>query len=184
MRAISIGYHDVVDDRRASEELLRPYPSRYTITRVSFRNHLAHIRDERAPVHIIGQFRDWEQQLPTFLTFDDGAIGSYTCVADELERVGWRGHIFIITDWIGRPGFVNRQQIRELRARGHVIGSHTCSHPSRMSHLEWNALIREWSISCAILSDIVGERITTASVADGYYSRKVGQAAAASGLEV
>src|SRR5437667_838623 len=53
-----------------------------------------------------------------------------------------------------------------------------------MSHLEWNALIREWSISCAILSDIVGERITTASVADGYYSRKVGQAAAASGLEV
>jgi len=53
-----------------------------------------------------------------------------------------------------------------------------------MSHLGWDALRREWSVSCAILSEILGERIRTASVADGYYSRKVGQAAAASGLEV
>jgi hypothetical protein len=71
-----------------------------------------------------------------------------------------------------------------LRSRGHVIGSHSCSHPARMSHLSWDQLIREWSESCAILSDTLGEHVRVASVPDGYYSRNVGRAAAAAGIEV
>ena len=42
------------------------------------------------------------------------------CVADELEQMGWRGHFFITSDWIGRRGFLTAGQIRELRRRGHV----------------------------------------------------------------
>jgi peptidoglycan/xylan/chitin deacetylase (PgdA/CDA1 family) len=105
-------------------------------------------------------------------------------VTDELEKYGWRGHFFITTDWIGRPGFLDRQQIRELHRRKHVIGSHSCIHPERMSHLGWAELMREWSESCAILSDILGEQVRVASVPGGYYSRNVGKTAAAAGIEV
>jgi peptidoglycan/xylan/chitin deacetylase (PgdA/CDA1 family) len=117
------------------------------------------------------------------LTFDDGGTGADTCAADELERHGWRGHFFITTDWIGCPGFIDAARIRDLHHRGHVIGSHTRSHPSRMSHLSWDELISEWTESRKALGDILGASIDTASVADGYYSRRVGRAAAAAGLQ-
>jgi peptidoglycan/xylan/chitin deacetylase (PgdA/CDA1 family) len=101
-----------------------------------------------------------------------------------LETYGWRGYFFITTDWIGRPGFLNEAQIRELRKRGHVIGSHSCSHPTNMSHLHWDQMIREWNSSTQMLSDILGEPVRVASVPGGYYSRKVGEAAASAGIEI
>ena len=135
-------------------------------------------------VRVIDRARRWRGEVPLFLTFDDGAVSSYTCVAGELEQRGWRGHFFVTTDWIGKPGFLDARQIRELHARGHVIGSHSCSHPARMSKLSWTELLKEWKESCGVLSEILQEPVVTASVADGYYSRKVGKAAAAAGIQV
>ena len=74
-------------------------------------------------------------------------------------------------------------QIRDLRKRGHVVGSHSCSHPERMSHYSWAQLIEEWAKSVKILSDILGEQVSTASVPGGYYSRKVAETASAAGIK-
>ncbi len=186
MRAISLGYHDVIDD--AAEALAASGPVRmvYKLDRRDFCNHLRSIRLQAgtASVQTIERRRTWTQEQPLFLTIDDGALSGYTCIADELELHNWRGHFFITTDWIGRPGFMDRRQIRELRARGHVIGSHSRTHPERMSQLSWGELLREWFESCDLLSDILGERVRTASVAGGFYSRKVAEAASAAAIEV
>jgi peptidoglycan/xylan/chitin deacetylase (PgdA/CDA1 family) len=185
MNAISIGYHDVADSGEPTGSG-RPTAAVYRLDRASFQRHLASIYSKvaRGSVESIDSYRKWETRVPIFLTFDDGEISAYQFVAAALEKWGWRGHFFITTDWIGCPGFLNPSQIRELRDRGHVIGSHTCSHPARMSSLQWPELIREWTESCAILCDILGEAVSVASVADGYYSRKVGRSAAASGIQV
>jgi peptidoglycan/xylan/chitin deacetylase (PgdA/CDA1 family) len=184
MRAISLGYHDVCDQAQSAN---RPpqLTMRYTLSPPDFQKHLASIHRlvPGTRVTTVGRFRQWERQIPVFLTFDDGAQSVHSYVVDELERYGWRGHFFITTDWIGRPGFLDRQQIRELHNRNHVVGSHSCSHPARMSRLSWQELVKEWSESCAILSDILGEQVKAASVPDGYYSRNVGKAAAAAGIE-
>jgi peptidoglycan/xylan/chitin deacetylase (PgdA/CDA1 family) len=183
MKAMSLAYHDVTDQ---SDGLLRDYKTLYKLDRKDFHNHILSIRQQgqQAAVCSIDRFRRWEHEVPVFLTFDDGELGAYRYVADELEQCGWRAHFFITTSWIGRTGFLDPRHIRELRSRGHVIGSHSCSHPARMSHLAWNELRKEWSESCAILSDILGEQVKVASVPDGYYSRSVGQTAAAAGIEV
>jgi peptidoglycan/xylan/chitin deacetylase (PgdA/CDA1 family) len=183
MKAYSLAYHDVTDGSKG--ELLG-HKALYKLSREDFHKHVLSMRQQNqvALVQSIDHFRKWEEETPVFLTFDDGELGAYTCVADELEQYGWRGHFFVTTDWIGQSGFLDRAQIRELRSRGHVIGSHSCSHPERMSHLEWGELTREWSKSCSILSDILGEQVKVASVPNGFYSRKVGRAAAASGIEV
>jgi peptidoglycan/xylan/chitin deacetylase (PgdA/CDA1 family) len=183
MNAISLAFHDVTDGSNVARA---GYKALYKLERKDFHNHMLSIRQQAgtARVRSIDRFRPWKDEVCVFLTFDDGELGAYTHVADELEQHGWRGHFFITTDWIGSPGFLDRQQIRELRSRGHVVGSHSCSHPARMSHLSWDQLMREWSESCAILSDILGEHVRVASVPDGYYSRKVGKAAAAAGIEV
>lgn len=186
MRAISIGYHDVVDGVSDPGAIYQRHGSLYKLDRRDFSNHLRYIRLQSAsvPVRTIDRFRRWEREVPIFLTIDDGALSSLTCVAGELERHDWRGHFFITTNWIGRPGFLDRRQIRELQARGHVIGSHSCSHPACMSRLGWDELLKEWSVSCQILSDLLGEWVRVASVPDGFYSRKVAKAAAAAGIEV
>jgi peptidoglycan/xylan/chitin deacetylase (PgdA/CDA1 family) len=183
MKAMSLAYHDVTDGLNAG---LEAYKALYKLGRKEFHNHILSVQQHvpQAAVRSIDHFCSWGQEVPVFLTFDDGELGAYTCVADELEQYGWRGHFFITTDWIGRAGFLDRTQIRELRSRGHVIGSHSCSHPPRMSHLSWDQLTREWSESSSILSDILGEQVRVASVPDGFYARKVGKAAAAAGIEV
>lgn len=116
------------------------------------------------------------------LTFDDGGRSACEYVADALEARGWRGHFFITTDYIGTAAFLTPSQIRSLRARGHRIGTHSCSHPDRIHRLSWDKLVREWSASARLLSDVLGEPVTTASVPGGYYARRVAQAAAEAGI--
>jgi peptidoglycan/xylan/chitin deacetylase (PgdA/CDA1 family) len=155
----------------------------YTLSRREFAGHLKAIqrRSEDSRVAIVSMDSS-PGTRDILITFDDGAAGGYQCAAPELEKLGWRGHFFVVTDWIGREGYFSRNDIVDLHNRGHVIGSHTCSHPERMSQLNWGELMREWGVSCSVLSDILGVPITTASVANGYSSRQVELTAEACGI--
>jgi len=165
---IALGYHDITEDLSASFKPPSISAAVYTLGRSEFRQHLALI-EEAAP------------KRPAVLTFDDGAASAYFIVARELERAALRGYFFITTNWIERPGFLTAAQIRELAARGHAIGSHSCSHPERMSKLGRAALIEEWTGSRVILEEILGARVTVASVPGGYHSMRVARAAAQCG---
>jgi len=74
------------------------------------------------------------------------------------------------------------EQIRDLHQRGHIIGSHSCSHPKRMSFCSRAELLQEWGRSCEILAGILGAPVTVASVPGGFYSRAVAEAAAEAGI--
>jgi len=155
----------------------------YKLERHDFEGHLAAasaVAARRGTVHDL--LRGTLDPPPVLLTFDDGGASAYGCVADLLERAGWRGHFFITTDYLGTPGFVGRTQVRELAERGHVIGTHSCSHPTRMARCGWDRLIEEWSRSAEILADVLGEPVRVASVPGGAFSRRVAAAAAATGL--
>ena len=117
------------------------------------------------------------------LTFDDGGSSAYTTTCNILLKYKLFGHFFVVTDFIGKPSFLNENQIIHLRKSGHVIGSHSCSHPYRMSSCSMKELEYEWGKSVNILSDIIGEQIITASVPGGYYSPAVAQAASKSGIK-
>lgn len=62
------------------------------------------------------------------LTFDDGPKGHLTVAAPVLEKYGFTGCFNIVTDWIGRPGKLTWDDVRELSRRGHEIASHGKSH--------------------------------------------------------
>jgi peptidoglycan/xylan/chitin deacetylase (PgdA/CDA1 family) len=117
------------------------------------------------------------------LHFDDGGASALH-VADRLEHTGWRGFFHITTDRIGTPGFVGEADVRELAARGHVIGTHSCSHPSRMSSLPLAEIVREWVDSRARLEQVVGGPVTVGSVPGGFSSPAVIRAADRAGLEL
>lgn len=178
-------YHDVVAQGACDAS---GFPGEgaavYKLEEEEFRKHLAAIREviRDGPVDTIGSFNEWDRR-PLLLTFDDGGVSGHSLVSGWLEEYGWRAHFFITTDWIDKRGFMSRSQIRELRKQGHVIGSHSRSHPERMSSLSRAELLEEWSTSVRVLSEILGEPVTTASVPGGYYSRKVAGAAASAGVQ-
>jgi peptidoglycan/xylan/chitin deacetylase (PgdA/CDA1 family) len=179
-------YHDIVrPDRADSTGFPGPAAARYKICPAEFEDHLHHLRTslEEAPIATDEPGR-LDKPNSVLLTFDDGGVSCYTAAAELLDRAGWRGYFFMPTDQIQTPGFLDPPQLRSLRAQGHVIGSHSCSHPVRMWACGEKELLREWGRSKAILEDVLGEHVTTGSVPGGFFSRKVAQAAARAGLRV
>jgi peptidoglycan/xylan/chitin deacetylase (PgdA/CDA1 family) len=118
------------------------------------------------------------------ITFDDGGVSAITTIAPTIERFGWRGYFFMTTGWLGAAGFLDRTQLRELRARGHVIGSHSETHPLRMSSCTPRQLRHEWTSSAERLADVLGERPATASIPGGAYSYAVAEAAGRAGIKL
>ena len=183
MRAISLLYHDVVLPGHFEAS---GFPGGdaciYKLEVAEFQRHLTAIRSAvRTPpitVARIGHCRS----LPVVFTFDDGGSSAHEYVADLFDALQWPAHFFVTTNWIGQRGFLNSTQIRDLRARGHLIGSHSCSHPPRMSYCSRDEIKREWKNSIAMLSDVLGEPVDLASVPGGYYARNVAEAASEAGI--
>jgi peptidoglycan/xylan/chitin deacetylase (PgdA/CDA1 family) len=115
------------------------------------------------------------------ITFDDGGLSSMAS-ADALERRGWRGHYFITTALLGQPGFLSAAQLRELHGRGHHIGSHSHSHPDIFYRLSRQDMLKEWRMSMAILDDIIGAPVISASIPGGDGSAEVYGSAGACGI--
>ncbi|MBI4487154.1 MAG: polysaccharide deacetylase family protein, partial [Acidobacteria bacterium] len=120
-------------------------------------------------------------RLRAVITFDDGGMSALRA-ADLLDEHGLRGHFFITTNYIGSRGFVDWRDLRDLHERGHVIGSHSCSHPLRIGHCTWPQVVDEWTRSAAVLGDILGEPVTVGSVPGGDFAPRVAEAAAKAGF--
>lgn len=72
----------------------------------------------------------FEKKKPIVLTFDDGYADAYTNAFPVLKKYQMIGTFYIIRDYVGRPEYMNQDQINELADAGMEIGSHTLSHPS------------------------------------------------------
>lgn len=156
----------------------------YKLDRGRFDEHLQ-VLGARFPAgpDVLDGGREPPTRAPFALTFDDGGISAID-IADRLERRGWRGHFFIITTCIGTRRFLRSSDICVLRAAGHIIGSHSATHPPVMSALPDRALASEWRDSRARLEDLLGEPVVTASVPGGYCSRRVVRAAECAGVQL
>ena len=186
-QAISLMYHDVVE--RAAHQgsgFGSADAALYKLEPEEFERHLAAISKvvPESPILVTELIAGKAAPAkPWMMTFDDGGVSSYTAIADRLEELGWRGHFFITTDFIGAPAFMNREQILDLHHRGHIIGSHSCSHPLRFAAQPHDELKREWDESVSVLSDLLGAQVRVASIPGGQYSRHVAEVAAAVGIE-
>ena len=186
MRAISLEYHDVITggDFDASG-FPGSGPASYKLTAGAFDAHLDAIRDAGGPP--VGVADAWLHAPagppPLFITFDDGGTGALVA-ADLLERRGWRGHFFVTAGRVGAKGFLSQVEIVDLHRRGHVIGSHSFSHPTRMGAEPAERIREEWRRSQHVLSDVLGVAVVSASVPGGFYRPVVAQMAAQAGVRV
>ena len=115
------------------------------------------------------------------LTFDDGGASSLAA-ARVLDAHGMTGHFLITGARIGTPGFASEADLRALAAAGHVIGSHSHTHPADISRLPAAAMAAEWRDSIDRLAGVLGTPIEVASIPGGFYTRGVAASAFASGI--
>jgi len=173
-------YHEVTNDpsctgfQRASA---RPY----TLTHGAFARHLDCIADEGLVPALVSQLDFIMSGRDLLLTFDDGGL-SALYAAEALARRGWRGHFFIVTGKIGERTFLDRAGIRELASAGHLVGSHSHTHPDIFRGLTRQRMFEEWRVSRTIVSDILGAPCDTASIPGGDQSPAVLASAAEAGF--
>jgi peptidoglycan/xylan/chitin deacetylase (PgdA/CDA1 family) len=177
-------FHDVYAHHPSESGFLGAAADRYKLSVAQFERQLAGLARVRtdAPLLFNRALAADDDSGRFAITVDDGGVSFHTHVADLLEALGWRGHCFVTTGCIGRSRFLNRAQLRDLHRRGHIIGSHSVSHPARFSALRLDRILSEWRDSRYAISDLLGEEVTVASVPGGYYSSRVASAAAQAGF--
>lgn len=91
---------------------------------------------------------------PVLLTFDDGTVSQYSNALPLLSSQGFTAVFFIMTVTLNRPGYLTRQQIKELSNLGYTIGCHSWDH-----HDVRHYTAKDWSVQLVKPTEDL-ERIT------------------------
>ncbi|HKB43804.1 MAG TPA: polysaccharide deacetylase family protein [Chitinophagaceae bacterium] len=76
---------------------------------------------------------------PIVISFDDTRVEQYSVARDEMNKYGFKGVYFIMTVSLGRPGYMTKDQVKQLADEGNIIGSHTWNH-SNVKHYS----VQDW----------------------------------------
>jgi len=174
-------YHEVSDNPNLTG-FLRKSNLIYKHNCREFANNIEAINNVKIKPITINGLEDKSEKHKILLTFDDGGK-SAMYIADVLEKYNWYGHFFITTSMIGNSTFLNKLNIKELFHRGHVIGTHSHSHPMPFHNLPIQRMIEEWSKSIDILEQILSSKVICGSIPGGDMDKKTIKSAKDSGIK-
>lgn len=157
-------YHEVEDDHSTV--------GYFAVTATTFTRHADRARELGRP------FTSLEQRLVagtgTALTFDDGHAGCSLHASPALADRGMSATFFVVTDWVGQPGRVTWDQLREMVASGMSVQSHSHTHPF-LSTLSRQAAEEELARSKGLLESHLGVEVSTISLPNGDAPRSWGR---------
>lgn len=132
-------------------------------------------------------------QKTVVVTFDDGYRDNYLCAFPILKHFGFRGTIFLTSDYIGKNDVfpmdkdknwdkvmdedlpLTWEQVLEMKEYGMEFGSHTCSH-WHLDELPEMEMVREIVESKRYLEQKLRSRVTSFCYPSGRYNQKVKEA--------
>ena len=99
--------------------------------------------------------RKGKQQLPEkpiILSFDDGYEDNWRVVLPMLEERGMKAVFYMVTNSIGKPGYLTWDNLFDMERRGMEVGSHTANHlplttlspEKQREELRLSKLMLEW----------------------------------------
>ena len=106
------------------------------------------------------------------ITFDDGSISDYSIAFPILIKNAFSATFYIITDMVGKNGYMSWDNILEMSNYGMEIGSHSISHPN-FTLLNNEKKYEELNKSKLILEDKLGKSISSFSVPNGAFDKSV-----------
>ena len=116
------------------------------------------------------------------ITFDDGCSTNYKYAFPVLKEAGFKAYFFIIVSKVGTRGYMNWEQIKEIRDAGMIIGSHGMTHQI-LTELKDSEIDYELNVSKRFLEDNLGHPVTCLSIPRGFYNDKIIDKAKDAGYE-
>lgn len=123
-------YHQVRDYKSSDSKTSRAY----IIPTADFTEQMQSLADSGYHAVLPDQVYDYlttGKELPTkpfMITFDDTRLDQYTAALPELNKHGFKAVFFIMTVSLNKPGYMSKEQVKQLADDGHIIGSHTYDH--------------------------------------------------------
>jgi peptidoglycan/xylan/chitin deacetylase (PgdA/CDA1 family) len=166
-------YHEILD---GSEFTSRPSNQKYTVTSRQLTEQLMQIKNGCYRVYSV---RDIAESVDCIghdrlvgITFDDGCSSDYEKAFPLLLNAGIRADFFLNTANIGKPGYLNWRQVREMQKSGMAFHSHGHSHVV-LSTLDRVAVEYELETSRKILEDKLGCSVDFFAAPYGLLNRRV-----------
>lgn len=137
-------YHQLRDFRSTDSKRAMDY----IVPVVNFREQIKSLADSGFHSILPGQLYDYLAhgrslpEKPVMITFDDTRLEHYTEALPELNKYGFKGVFFIMTVSLNRPGYMSKEQVRQLAEEGHVIGLHTWNHKNVKTFTDKDWLIQ------------------------------------------
>ena len=109
---------------------------------------------------------------PILLTFDDGSITVYNNAYPLMKKYGFISTQFIISSHFGNVGVMTKDQVKEMAASGHEIGSHSYSHLD-LTNVQESILEKEVVQSKKDLEALIGQPVLSFCYPSGKFNINV-----------
>jgi peptidoglycan/xylan/chitin deacetylase (PgdA/CDA1 family) len=124
-------YHHFSQSNSEGSSALR----RLTVTAEVFAQQMQYLQDNGYHVINFSDLANYFEEgkelppLSVIISFDDGWATQFEYALPSLQKYHFSATFFVVTNYIGRPGFISWPQLQTLLSEGMTIGSHSRSHP-------------------------------------------------------
>jgi peptidoglycan/xylan/chitin deacetylase (PgdA/CDA1 family) len=119
---------------------------------------------------------------PVVLTFDDGYRDFSTAALPVLEADGFTATVFVVSGFVGHPGYMTAGDVAAAAAAGMTIGAHTVHHVA-LAHVPAALARVEIEVSRESLERLSGQRVADFAYPYGDTSRAVQAMVVAAGFQ-
>jgi len=161
-------YHEIeLPDRPLCQS--DPGYVRYVISEADFRKQISWLSGENIRGMSVEQALSAGAPPGVVITFDDGCATDLLTAAPMLNLARFGATFYITLGFLGRPGYLVPQQVRQLSDAGFDVGCHSLTHPY-LSGLSRPELVREIRDAKIQLEQIIGRPVHHFSCPGGRWS--------------
>ncbi len=144
---------------------------RYILTRDAFQSEITWLKQNGWRGISVGEALRYPAGNSVAITFDDGSETDLITAAPILSESGFKATFYITAGFLGKPGYLSLEQLRQLHALGFEIGCHSMTH-AYLNDLAMPDLRREIVDSGKQIEDIIGSKIQHFSCPGGRYDAR------------
>jgi len=139
---------------------------------ITFQTLVNILKNESMPFYTIDSAFNKENQAESSicLTFDDGFSSDVDIVLPELQGINAAATFFIVKDYLGKEGYMTKDQVIKLSNNNMQIGSHSLTHPNFLN-ISSKRKTEELVYSKKFLEDLTSKEVTTFSFPFGFFDK-------------
>ena len=179
-RIVFLMYHELELPGRA---LVQSEPGyvRYILAQDTFRSQMHWLRENGYRGLDVSGALSYPSAPSVCITFDDGCETDLIAAAPILQEFGFRATFYLTSGFLGTPGYLNPDQVRELDSLGFEVGCHSMTHPY-LSDVSEAELGREILDAKLQIEAILSHTISHFSCPGGRYDQRTLETARRAGF--